>query len=132
VVRVLVVEDDPLLHLLLQDGLHEAGFVVFLVESGPAAIRALEKDASQFGALVTDIRLGEGPDGWEIARHARHLVPSFPVVYMSGYSGGSWTERGVPNSVMIEKPFAIAQLITALNNVLSQLAAGASSQPRFQ
>jgi hypothetical protein len=50
--------------------------------------------------------LGRGQiDGWEIDRHAREIDPEFPVVYMSGDSAEAWASKGVPNSIMLAKPF---------------------------
>lgn len=60
-------------------------------------------------------------DGWEVARHARELTPNFPVVYMSGDSAHEHTVQGVPESVMIQKPFAPAQLVTAMSMLLNAL-----------
>lgn len=119
-VLVLLVEDDPLLLMPIEDTLADAGFEPVVATNGATAISELDKDAQRFKALVTDIRLGGGPDGWEVARHARHLVPSIPVVYCSGDSSAAWAENGVPNSVMLEKPFAMAQLTTALATLINQ------------
>ena len=66
-----------------------------------------------------DIRLGAGPDGWAVARRARELVPTMPVVYMSGDSSPEWSSKGVPNSLMVAKPFAPAQIITAVSTLLN-------------
>ena len=38
---------------------------------------------------------------------------------MSGNSAADWTSKGVPNSIMLEKPFAPAQLVTAISNLLN-------------
>lgn len=70
--------------------------------------------------MLTDIQLGRGPDGWEVARHARELVPEMPVVYISGDSAHEWTARGVPDSIMVSKPFVDAQIITAVSTLLNQ------------
>jgi FixJ family two-component response regulator len=67
--------------------------------------------------LITDIRL-PGPSGWEIARHARHQKPKLPVVYMSVDSGADWAAEGVPKSLILQKPFAAAQAITAISTLL--------------
>ena len=45
--------------------------------------------------MLTDIRLGAGPDGWSVANRARELNPDMPLVYMSGDSAHQWTEHGV-------------------------------------
>lgn len=80
----------------------------------------LDGAGGKYRALVTDINLGRGTvDGWEIARHAREVDPKIPVVYMSGDSGGNWASKGVPNSVMLSKPFAPAQLVTAVSQLLN-------------
>jgi len=67
---------------------------------------------------VTDIALRGKIDGWDVARRAREIDPRFPVVYISG-AGGDWPSKGVPESVMLEKPFAPAQLVTAIANLLN-------------
>jgi CheY-like chemotaxis protein len=70
--------------------------------------------------LVTDINLGSSNiDGWAVARHAREIDPSFPVVYMSGNDAADWASMGVPNSIMLEKPFAPAQLVTAVSQLIN-------------
>ncbi len=47
-------------------------------------------------------------------------MPGLPVVYMSGDSAHEWTVKGVPNSVMVSKPFVIAQIITAISSLLNE------------
>jgi hypothetical protein len=37
---------------------------------------------------------------------------------MSGAAADQWPSRGVPNSILLEKPFAPAQLVTAVSNLL--------------
>ena len=70
-------------------------------------------------ALVTDIDLRGKMDGWEVAQHAREIAPDFPVVYVSGAAAADWTSKGVPNSIMLAKPFVPAQLLTAVSNLLN-------------
>ena len=79
-------------------------------------------DAAQgkYRALVTDINLSPSEiDGWDVARHAREIDPNFPIVYMSGKDADDWASQGVPNSIMLAKPFAPAQLVTAVSNLLN-------------
>jgi len=40
-------------------------------------------------------------------------------VYMTGAAAGHWAAQGVPNSILLAKPFAPAQLVTALSNLLN-------------
>jgi len=119
---VLLVEDEFLIAAMLEDVLCEGGFEVVSVHDGQKALAELEADASRFRAVITDIRMGKGPDGWEIARHARELVPGIPIIYVSGDSGPDWTSKGVPKSVIIGKPFAPAQVVIALATLINEAA----------
>jgi DNA-binding response OmpR family regulator len=114
-----LVEDDALIRDLLETSLTDAGFEVVEVSCGTKALAHFDADAARFRAVITDIRLGVGPDGWAVARRARELVPTMPVVYMSGDSSPEWSSKGVPNSLMVAKPFAPAQIITAVSTLLN-------------
>jgi len=119
---VFVVEDEVLIQDLLVDPLQEAGYRVLVASSGGEAMKLLEgQEADSIRALVTDIKLGpSSPSGWEIARQARELHPDIPVVYVTGDSAHEWPSHGVPNSVLITKPFAPAQIVTAVSQLINQ------------
>jgi DNA-binding response OmpR family regulator len=114
-----LVEDDALIRELLEASLTDAGFEVVEVDDGTKALAELDADPARFRAVITDIRLGTGPDDWAVARRARELVPNMPVVYMSGDCSTEWSSKGVPNSLMVAKPFAPAQIITAVSTLLN-------------
>jgi DNA-binding response OmpR family regulator len=116
---LLLVEDDELLHPSLEDALSDGGFEVKLASSGAEGLALLETHKDAIRGLITDINLGKGPDGWDVARHARELIHDLPVVYMSGASAHEWTSHGVPNSVLIAKPFALAQIVTAISTLIN-------------
>ena len=119
-ILILLVEDEALIRINLQEELDEAGFVLVVAGNGGQALAELDADATRFRGVLTDIRLGSGPNGWEVARRARELVPGVPTVYMSGDSAHEWDAQGVPNSVMVAKPFVAAQIITAISNLLNE------------
>ncbi|ARP62108.1 response regulator [Mesorhizobium sp. WSM1497] len=118
---VLVVEDEPLILLDVETALQEAGFEVVAVTNAAAAIAAFDAEPEKFKGLITDIRLGAGKNGWEVAKHLRQANPTLPVVYMSGDSAIHWGSEGVPESVMVQKPFFMPQIITALSTLLNAL-----------
>lgn len=115
----MLVEDETLLQIAVQDSLQEAGYEVVCCSNGAAAIQELERDAERFKALVTDVRLGKGPDGWDVARYARELVGGMPVVYTTADGAADWTAHGVPASLLIEKPFAESQIIVAVGQLIN-------------
>ena len=58
--------------------------------------------------------------GWEIARRARQADPSLAVVYMTGAAADDWPAEGVPESVLLQKHFAPAQLVIAVSQLLNK------------
>ena len=125
---ILYVEDEKLIALAIVDAFEDAGFEVVHALDGKAAFAALEANGTAFAALVTDVRLPGGVNGWDIARRAREEDPRLPVVYASGDSAADWASQGVPNSLMLQKPFAEGQLLAAVTTLLNQ-AAGALPTP---
>jgi DNA-binding response OmpR family regulator len=75
--------------------------------------------ASSIDLLVTDISLGDGPDGWQVARRARARSAEMPVIYMTGGRGDEWRPQHVPMGVLLLKPFAIDQLVEMAGNLLA-------------
>jgi DNA-binding response OmpR family regulator len=116
---ILIVDDDDSLQGIVEDALTEGGFGAAVAASGEEAVTLLQSGAVEYRGLVTDINLKGHMDGWEVARRAREVDPSFPVVYMSGAAAELWAARGVPNSIMLAKPFAPVQLVTAVAQLLN-------------
>lgn len=114
---VLVVEDDALIQMDLEDALHGGGYETMTEASGEAAIAILEAKPD-LRALVTDINLLQATNGWDVARRARELYPNLPVVYVTSVAADEWTSQGVPKSLLIAKPFAAAQIVTAVSQLL--------------
>lgn len=116
---ILVVEDDPLIRGLVEEALADGGFGTVIVSSGEEAIALLKGETNDYRALVTDINLSGPVDGWDIARVGREIDAAFPIVYMTGAAGDEWASKGVPGSILLAKPFAPAQLVTALSQLLN-------------
>lgn len=114
---LLYVEDEAIVSMVVTLSLEDAGYVVQHVFDGSLAIAALEESDGLYQALVTDVRLPE-VSGWEIARRARELNPSVPVVYVTGDSVAQWSAEGVAGSIILEKPFEYSQLAGAITTLL--------------
>lgn len=121
-VVVLVVEDDALIRGVLDEALADGGFRVAQASTGADALAMLEAPEAAYRALVTDINLEPGPStGWDIAKRAREISSELAVIYMTGNSGHQYAANGVPNSIMLTKPFAPAQLIAAVSQLLNEV-----------
>ena len=116
---ILVIEDDQQIQSMVEDALTEGGFEPAIAPSGEEAVTLLKGNKGKYRALVTDITLLGRMDGWEIAQQAREIDPEFPIIYMSGAHAEDWASKGVPNSIMLAKPFAPAQLVTAVSQLLN-------------
>src|SRR6516164_6739396 len=116
----LVVVDEEQLREILHDALTEGGFNHTTVASGHEAVAMIESGVGKYSALVTDINLKGPMKGWEIARLVRQIDPEFPIVYMTGAAADDWASEGVPNSILPQKPFAPAQLVTAVSQLLNK------------
>ena len=116
---ILVIEDDQAIQTIVDEALTEGGFEPAIAASGEEAVTLLKGGLIKYRALVTDIGLRGRIDGWEVAQLAREIDPAFPIVYMSGAHAEDWASKGVPNSIMLAKPFAPAQLVTAVSQLLN-------------
>jgi DNA-binding response OmpR family regulator len=115
---ILLVEDEPLIASLVEESLQESGFAVTVTEDGPKAQAALLSGVP-FQGLVVDINFPGPLSGWDLARMARTQFPHIAVVYATGHGETEWPVEGVPGSVLVSKPYAPVQAITALSQQLN-------------
>lgn len=92
---ILIVEDDQQIQNVVEEALTDAGFEPAIVASGEQAVTLLKGAKITYRALVTDVNLRGTMDGWEVAKQAREIDPTFPVVYMTGAGADQWGANGV-------------------------------------
>ena len=123
---ILVIEDDVQLQTTIEAAFEDEGLQPAIAATGEEAVTLLKSDLSDYHALVVDIRLLGRIDGWEVARTARRIDPNFPVVYITGAAAERWQTQGVLSSVLFKKPFALADLVTVVRQLLDE---GSSGEP---
>ena len=111
--RVLVVEDDPLIREFVVEALREEGFDVIQAADGEEALEWCRRQSAD--VLVTDVRLPGKVDGWQIAERCREHHPELPVIYATGFS--PVTPRPVPGGVLLRKPFHPDEIVNAVKQV---------------
>lgn len=119
---LLYVEDQAVIQYLVESSLSEAGYDVWTASDGTQALEKLASVRSTLSGLVTDIDLGDCPNGWQVAREARMFVPELPVVYVSGGSAHDWRMMGVPDSLIVTKPFFPDQIVAAMASLFAKAA----------
>lgn len=116
---ILVVEDEYPLQGIVEAALVDRGFETDILSSGEEALTLVRGRVKNYRALVTDVSLKGTMSGWDVARQVREIDPQCPVVYMTGAGTDEWSSRGVPGSILLQKPFAPAQLVTAVSQLLN-------------
>jgi DNA-binding response OmpR family regulator len=116
---LLYVEDEILIQITILAALEDAGFHVLAFSDGAQALAFLATAPHGMQGLITDVNLGDGPDGWDVAQSARALVSDLPVIYVSSAGRQDWTLRGVRNSLMITKPCLPSQAVVAMTSLFA-------------
>ena len=104
--QVLIVDDEPAILEIIQEALLARGLEVRAAQTDAEALSLLEREAHELSLLVTDINLGRGVTGFDIARKARALNPALTVVFITG-DAQKLDRFGVDGAVLVEKPFAV-------------------------
>jgi len=81
--RVLVVEDDDSVRLMLHEGLHRDGFEVVLASNVRDALRLIATET--FDVLLSDLHMPLAGDGFTLVSAMRHTHPNALTVVLSGY-----------------------------------------------
>jgi len=115
---VLVCEDDVLLALHLQQVLTDAGHEPLWAADAHEAAALLDSHAHSLSALLTDIDLGPGPSGFEVAHLARRRRPALPVIYVTAQPEAEVRRSGVSGGVLVAKPFDPDHLLTVLRALI--------------
>ncbi len=113
--RILVVDDEPVLRLMLVRALAEAGYQAEAVGDASTAWDTVREADSPYSLLVTDSAM-PGMQGWELARRLRSAFPELPILRTSGSNGrGDRFPAGIP---VILKPFGIDAFLQQVRSML--------------
>lgn len=118
-VLVLLVEDQSDVRTVVRHHLAALGCHVLEAESGHEAADMIER-VPAIGAVLSDVVMPGGMDGFALARFVRRLRPNLPLLLMSGYTE---QQRPRPNDLLttiLQKPFSREQLERALRAVLGR------------
>jgi CheY-like chemotaxis protein len=107
---VLVVDDEPQLTRVAAMILGRDGHEVTTATSGEAALELIR--GAPFDALVSDVSMGAGMNGWELARRARRIRPAMRIVLATGYGAAIDPAEAVRRGVdaVVAKPYRAGTL----------------------
>ena len=110
--RILVVDDDPGIGLMLTKALARHGFQV---DTATSADEAVEKsEATSYDAALVDLVM-PGRDGAELSETLRRMFPGLPIGLLTGYTHSplipSFEKSGM---AVFKKPILIQDLVEFL------------------
>jgi DNA-binding response OmpR family regulator len=117
-VRILVVEDEPLIRLFVADILEDAGFQIEEAANAAEAVRHIGAENPPFGAAIIDVGL---PDkrGDILAEELRGAWKDLPIVIASGHDKNVLAQQFVGDSRVrvLGKPYYGDMLLAALGEM---------------
>ncbi len=115
---ILVVEDDERVREVAAETLRDAGFQVVAVQDGPEALAMLGRPG-RFDLMFSDIVMPGGMTGIELARAARRMHPSLPILLATGFAG---TVEGAADHgfEVLPKPYDQAALVRRIAELLAE------------
>ena len=118
--KVLLVEDDAEVREVVRNFLDTLGCRVSLAASGEQALLSLGPQAD-FDLLLSDIALGAGMRGTQLAALAQQRLPKLAVLLMSGFSAELLdADRDSPLSwELLRKPYSRGELATAMARLMA-------------
>jgi signal transduction histidine kinase/ActR/RegA family two-component response regulator len=122
--RLLVVDDDPLLRVSLRDALESEGHEVHVAEGGQAGIDAFTASrrpgARHFDITITDLGMPR-IDGRAVAAAVKATAPQTPVILLTGWGQRLQAEK-MPEHIdrVLSKPPKLSELRAALAELVPQ------------
>ncbi len=112
--RLLLVDDDPLLLKSLRDTLEAEGHVIVTANDGAAGIdvfRAAAERGERFAAVITDLGMPK-VDGRKVADAVKSASPTTPVIMLTGWGQRFGSEEDMPRHVdyVLSKPPKLPEL----------------------
>jgi PAS domain S-box-containing protein len=116
---VLVIDDEPLVRMLVTDVLRELGYAAIEAVDGAQGLKIL-RSAVRIDLLITDIGLPGGMDGGQVAEAARKLRPAVKVLFITGFAEKAVLSHGHIEAGMsvLTKPFSMEALASRVKGLL--------------
>lgn len=117
--RVLFVDDEPLIRQIMAVELPARGHDVTICEDGAAAVRALEQ--TSFDCAIIDLQM-PGMSGWEVVARMKEIAPDTPAIIHTAHGSMDAAIQALRMQVFdfLPKPCGLSDLEKMLQRVAEQ------------
>jgi DNA-binding response OmpR family regulator len=117
--KILVIDDEPVVLNSCRKVLEEDGFDVYLVPSADEALKAMKKEV--FDLLLVDVKMPKH-DGIYLMQKVKEKWPDVPIIVMSGYPTPDTITDGAKMGAdgFIAKPFTPDELLETIRQVIQK------------
>ena len=117
--KILVIDDEPVILNSCRKVLEEDGFDVYLVPSADEALKAMKKEV--FDLLLVDVKMPKH-DGIYLMQKVKEKWPDVPIIVMSGYPTPDTITDGAKMGAdaFIAKPFTPDELLETIRQVIQK------------
>jgi PAS domain S-box-containing protein len=115
--RLLLIEDEIELRLILKEVLEKDGYEVLVADSGRSGLQLIRDQKDNVDLLLTDIVL-PGISGIELIETMQKLRPQIPVICITGYTSRD-VHTDIPNVTVMTKPFYFPALLEKIRDLLA-------------
>lgn len=124
--KILIVDDEPRILLLLQSLLKANGYAVETARDGNAALDIVRKGGIDIA--VTDLRMTP-MDGMALFREIKAIAPNVPVVLLTAYASVETAIEAMKSGIFdyLTKPFKVDDLIACLKRAEEQISKSATT-----
>lgn len=121
--RILCVDDEPLLRELLKELLELDGHTVETADGGESGINKFSEAqrGDRFDVVITDLGMPR-VDGRQVARNIKHQEPLVPIILLTGWGNMMKADGEIPTQVdaVISKPPRVNELRETLKRVMTK------------
>lgn len=119
-IEVLLVEDEPMLAMIIKDTLDNEGFHIRIAADGEEGLAMYREQCPDL--IVTDIMMPR-MDGFSLVKLIRQENGSIPVLFLSARSAANDVVEGFETggNDYLKKPFGMAELIVRIKALLHRI-----------
>ncbi|MFV1941896.1 ATP-binding protein [Pseudomonas luteola] len=116
---VLVVDDEPMVRLLITEVLEELGYAAIEAADGASGLKILLSD-THLDLLISDVGLPGGMNGRQMADAARQARPDLKILFITGYAENAAVGNGNLEAGMhvMTKPFPMELLASRIKEII--------------